>query len=76
MSRSLICPLALLCCLALGACAGDRWVYSAPGVSDDTMRNDLMACKEESLITRLEEDQKTLVQRCMMDHGYTMKAKP
>ncbi len=40
------------------------------------MRNDLMACKEESLITRLEEDQKTLVQRCMMDHGYTMKAKP
>ncbi|EIT69011.1 hypothetical protein WQQ_25930 [Hydrocarboniphaga effusa AP103] len=39
------------------------------------MRNDLMACKEESLITRLEEDQKTLVQRCMMDHGYTMKAK-
>ena len=66
--------LVLLSCLALTACAGDRWVYSAPGVPDEAMRNDLMACKEESLITRLEEDQKTLVQRCMMDHGYTMKA--
>ena len=67
--------LILLSCLVLSACAGDRWVYSAAGVSDATMRNDLMACKEESLITRLEEDQQTLVQRCMMDHGYTMKPK-
>lgn len=66
-------PAALLLIL-LAACAGERWTYIAPeGVSEATLKADHQACIEESGVVRLSEEQETLEQRCMMDHGYTMR---
>ncbi len=66
--------LCIASCMLLSACASPGYVYVAPpGVSPETLRIDTMACQEEARVVRLEEEQQTLEQRCMMDHGYTMK---
>lgn len=71
-------PLALAALLAaLAGCAAPAWHYEAPpGVPASRLESDRRACVEESGIVRLAEERIAWEQKCMMDHGYRVRAAP